>query len=117
MGTPKNIWHGFFNLKLSFEFERFRNEMISKTPLEVFQSCYLIDQKVCIYELLVEMAGSLSDECLVRLCHVEEILDEVYTSWLADRSEGEDGLKQVLLAYIADKCKEAEIEAFRKEEP
>ena len=71
-----------FCWKISSELKLFKYRMLKKKKEEIFQSAYQIDSMVCIYELLVEMSGRISEEALKAGIAFPGILPYFYDRWL-----------------------------------
>ena len=71
-----------FCWKISSELKLFKYRILKKKKEEIFQSAYQIDSMVCIYELLVEMSGRISEEALKAGIAFPGILSFLYDRWL-----------------------------------
>lgn len=68
--------------KISIEMRRYKQKIEKLPPEEIFGSAYQIEMMVNIYELLMEMAGTMNSGMLKRLIVTPSLLNHMYSMWL-----------------------------------
>ena len=71
-----------FCLKISAELSAFQYGILQKEKEEIYHAAYQIDTIVNLYELLIEMCGTMKEEILVIAITVPELLHFLYSRWL-----------------------------------
>lgn len=69
--------------KLIAEYKSYQVSILSLSNLEIYMKCYEIDCMVNFYEILMEKVDSMSEETLLALLKMENILCNFYDEWLA----------------------------------
>lgn len=91
-----------FGRKISWEYTRFKQNMIQKEPEEVFAKAYQIDAYINIYELLLEMGQKIDEKGLEKLIIFPNLLPFLYENWL----EKEDSYYRELSDFLKEEiCK------------
>ena len=88
--------------KLHVELYLFKESMLCKTKMEIYESSYKIEVFVNVYEILIEETENLDSETLRGLLHWKYgILESLYEEWLGCRDDAYDELK----AYVGSELK------------
>lgn len=69
--------------KLIAEYKSYQVSILSLSNLEIYMKCYEIDCMVNFYEILMEKVDAMSEETLLVLLEMENILWNFYDEWLA----------------------------------
>lgn len=71
-----------FCLKVSAELSAFQYDILQKEKEEIYHAAYQIDSMINLYELLIEMCGTMKEEVLIIAITVPELLRFLYDKWL-----------------------------------
>ena len=85
-----------FCWKASAELRAFQYSILQKEKEEIYGAAYQIDTMINLYELLVEMSGTMEEETLSAAVTVPGLLDFLYHRWLGY----EDSYREELQSYI-----------------
>lgn len=89
--------------KISIEMKRYKQRVKKLPPDEIFDSAYQIEMTVSIYELMMEMAGTMSSCTLKKLIVIPNLLNYMYAMWLKQ----EDSLR-----YELESCLQEQINSL-----
>ena len=88
--------------RLHIELHLFRDSMLCKTKMEIYESSYKIEVYVNVYEILMEEVENLDIETVRGVLHWRYgILESLYEEWLGYRDDAYDELK----AYVGSELK------------
>ena len=71
-----------FCWKASAELRAFQYSILQKEKEEIYHTAYQIDSMINLYELLIEMCGTMKEEVLMIAITVPELLRFLYDRWL-----------------------------------
>lgn len=88
--------------KLHVELYLFKESMLCKTKMEIYESSYKIEVYVNVYEILMEEVENLDIETVRGVLHWRYgILESLYEEWLGYRDDAYDELK----AYVGSELR------------
>lgn len=102
-----------FCWKAGAELRAFQYSILQKEKEEIYGAAYQIDTMINLYELLVEMSGTIEDETLSAVITVPGLLDFLYHRWLGYEDSHMEELQGYIdneLAGIKDKSRTERME-------
>ena len=86
--------------KAYLELEHYHQEMLSKTPDDIFNLCYQIDCFVNIYEHLLIISETATEEELVTVINCPDVIRCIFDEWC--KMDYEDDLFEFVKEFVRD---------------
>lgn len=75
--------------KVYLEFEQYRQEMLRQPPDEIFNLCYQTDCIINIYEHLLIISETATEQELAMVINYPDFINYVYSEWIKIDYEGD----------------------------
>lgn len=85
-----------FCWKIGAELKLFQYQTLQKDKEAIYYAAYQIDCTICIYKLLLEMSGKLSEEILEAVIAFPGILTYLYGEWMSYRDSHVEDIQHCL---------------------
>lgn len=82
MSIPIKQLREIMGTKVYLEFEEYRMKMLKKQPEEIFDLCYEIDSIINIYEYLLIISESATEQELATVINYPDFIKFVYDEWI-----------------------------------
>lgn len=105
-----------FCLKINREYRQYKDAMLKREPEEVWNSAYEIDNRINLYELLLEISRKLGEEELIQMIAFPGLLTYLYGRWLKQPDSYAEEMDGFLKACMQEITKIPDNELKHREE-
>lgn len=88
------------NWKLTSENKMMRYRFMQKSKEEIYESCYEVDCKITMFELLKEMSDQMTVKQLQYCLQIPSLLNFLYDEWLKVSDSRNEELESSLWIFI-----------------
>ena len=95
--------------KVYLEFEQYRQDMLKQPPNEIFNLCYQTDCIVNIYEHLLIISETATEQELITVINYPDFIHYVYSEWIKIDYDGD------LFEFVKDFVRDETEKLYLKE--